>query len=184
MKCQKCGKSEVNFHYTANINGCVTETHLCLICAKESGYDIGQMLDTNRLTGFDSIFGNNMYADFNSMFDRILPVRGISGFVPMAVPMIAADAMFPFTLHSRKGMINKETPCSCGCEGKATLNANVEADEEMSKRRELNAAMRIAVENEEFEKAAELRDQIRELEAGRSMKCDSETTSQDSPPVQ
>ena len=201
MKCQKCGKNEVNFHYSSNVNGCVTETYLCSSCAAESGYNLNKMLD------FDSFFGSDPFAGF------MFPTRGISGFLPMAVPVVRANTMFPGQLFdlltTQPGMskINQETPCKCGC-GKTGVNytgvdnTGIEVDEEMSKRRELNAQMRIAIENEEFEKAAELRDKIKELEAkktrdtvsppetegspetGRSTKCDSETTSQDSPPVQ
>ena len=196
MKCQKCGKNEVNFHYSSNVNGCVTETHLCTSCAAESGYNLGRMFDLN------SIFGHDTFSDL------MFPMRGISGLLPVAVPVIQPSTMSPGQLFdlltTQPGMsrISRGTPCKCGC-GKTTVeNASIEVDEEMSKRRELNAQMRIAVENEEFEKAAELRDKIKELEAnktretvnppetdsfsdtGRSTKCDSETTSQDSPPAQ
>jgi len=163
MKCQICGKNEVNFHYTSNVNGCVTETHLCSVCAAESGYDIGKM------------FG------FESGFDGILPLRELSGFMPMLVPFMSTNSMLPFTMKPRLGMI-EQNPCQCGCGQKISKNENpgVEVDEEMSKRRELNAQMRNAVENEEFEKAAVLRDKIKELEAGRSKSCDTETILRDS----
>ena len=179
MKCQKCGKNEVNFHYSSNINGCVTETHLCSQCAAESGYDIEQMFE----------MGN--------VFESMLPVRGnLSGFIPMAIPMIGANSLFPFTRTPRRGMIGQGEQCTCGCGQKVINNSNVEVDEIMSLRRQLNAEMREAVEKEEFEKAAELRDKIKALEsagaeqksslqeAERNEKCDSETTSQDSPAAQ
>ena len=196
MKCQKCGKNEVNFHYSSNVNGCVTETYLCSSCAAESGYNIGSMFD------LDNIFGRDTFNDL------MFPMRGISGFMPVAIPMIQTNTMSPGQLFdlltTRQGMgkISQGTPCKCGCGKTAAENFNIEVDEEMSKRRELNAQMRTAVENEEFEKAAELRDKIKELEAnktretvsppetesfsdtGRSTKCDSETTSQDSPLAQ
>ena len=173
MKCQKCGMNEVNFHYSKNVNGSVTETYLCSQCATESGYDIGKMFNLGQLNELGSIF--------NGMF----PTRsGISGFMPMAIPVMQSKTMFPFTTPSHRGMIVNSDPCGCGCGNNSTKVSNVEVDEEMSKRRELNAMMRAAVEREDFEKAAELRDQIKDLEARRDLKCDSETTSQDSPPVQ
>ena len=148
MKCQKCGRNEVSFHYTTNVNGCVTETHLCSQCAAESGYDIGQMFD----------MGN--------FFDGMFPMHGeIGGFMPMAIPVMRTNAMLPFTMQRRTGMIEQGNPCDCGCGKGATRENNVEVDEVMSKRRELNIQMRAAVEKEEFEKAAELRDKIKELEA-------------------
>jgi len=168
MKCQKCEKNEVNFHYSSNVNGYVTETHLCSGCATESGYDIDKMFD------FENIFGG------------MLPMRRrVGGFLPVAIPVIEAGAMFPFTFRPRAGMIEKQSTCGCGCsetaQGKipqeetaqgetaqdvtAKKEAKVEVDEKMSKLRELNMQMRTAVEKEEFERAAELRDEIKALKA-------------------
>ena len=172
MKCQKCGMNEVTFHYSSNVNGCVTEKHLCSKCAAESGYDIGQMFDMGQL------------AELGNFLDTMLLIQ--SGFVPLAIPKMQSGAMLPYTTRHQAGMIGRTDNCGCGC----AKPSNVEVDEEMSLRRELNAQMRVAVANEEFEKAAELRDKIRQLEAnkasvtGRSVTCDSETTSQDSPGAQ
>jgi len=167
MKCQICGKNEVNFHYTSNVNGCITETHLCSVCAAESGYDIGKM------------FG------LENVFDGIFPVREMSGFIPMLVPLINSNSTFPFTMKPGLDMIEQKN-CRCGCGQQTSIieNPRIEVDEEMSKRRELNAQMRIAVENEEFEKAAVLRDKIKELETGRKLQCDTEINSEDSPTAQ
>jgi len=181
MKCQKCGINEVSLHYSSNINGSVTETHLCSKCATETGYDIEKL--------FDLELGN--------IFDSMLPMRSaINGFIPMAIPMVAANSMFPFTMMSGRGMIGQGEPCTCGCGQKVLRGTNIEVDETMRQRRELNAQMQEAVAKEEFEKAAELRDKIKALEsagvqqsgsqqqAERTEKCDSETTSQDSPGAQ
>ena len=178
MKCQKCGINEVSFHHSSNVNGCVTETHLCSKCAAESGFDL------------EKIF------DFGSIFDGMFPVRSLGGFMQVAIPMLSADSMFPFTMRPLTSMIEQGTSHECGCGGSAMREANIEVDEEMKMRRELNAQMRVAVANEEFEKAAELRDKIRALESadaqqtcgmsdtGRKEQCDSETTTQDSPTAQ
>jgi len=122
-------------------------------------------------------------ADFGGLFEGMLPMRsGISGFMPLALPAIETDTMipfmaadnrfpfiqanvmFPFTLQSRPGIIEQDNSCSCGCGQNRTMGKDAEVDKEMSLRRELNKQMRVAVENEEFEKAAELRDKIKELE--------------------
>ena len=39
MKCEHCGNEEVSFHYTSNINGNITEKHLCSQCAGKFGID-------------------------------------------------------------------------------------------------------------------------------------------------
>ena len=38
MKCDNCGKNEVTFVYQSNVNGNVTERHLCTDCAEKLGY--------------------------------------------------------------------------------------------------------------------------------------------------
>jgi len=187
MNCQKCGKNEVNFHYSSNVNGCRTEMHLCSACAAESGYDINKMLDPAGLSDTAGLFGSGQLSDF------ILPIRSLGGFIPMAIPMLRSAGAFPFTTQSNTGMMEQATPC--GCSGTGAKELNIEVDEDMKHRRELNALMRIAVANEEFEKAAELRDKIKALEAKitetigspgteGTKKCDSETTTQDSPTAQ
>jgi len=170
MKCQKCGRNEVNFHYSSNVNGNVTEQHLCSSCAEEAGYDMRRMFDQT--------------VDFGGLFGGMLPMSsGVSGFMPLALPAIETDTitpfmaadsrfpfiqanvMFPFTLQHRPGIMEQDNSCNCGCGQNKTKGKDVEVDKEMSMRRELNKQMRIAVENEEFEKAAELRDKIKELES-------------------
>ncbi len=37
MKCDRCGKNDATFYYKSNINGRVTETHLCPDCARRHG---------------------------------------------------------------------------------------------------------------------------------------------------
>jgi len=145
MKCQKCGKNEVNFHYASNVNGSITETYLCSVCATESGYDIGQM------------------------FDSMFPIRGVSGFMPMAIPMVQTYAQLPFIMQPRAGIgstpaLSRAESCECGCTLSSPGVMDVEVDEKMIKRRELNMQMRAAVEKEDFETAAKLRDKIKELE--------------------
>ena len=47
-KCDNCGREEVNFHDTSNINGKVTEKHLCSECAAKLGYADDMCIDTDR----------------------------------------------------------------------------------------------------------------------------------------
>ena len=146
MKCQNCGKNEINFHYSSNVNGCVTEAHLCSECAAKSGYDIERLFDTESL--FDSVFS-----------------RGFSrAFLPM--PMFGFGLLPTRALRSEAGLPADE--CGCGCETKEKEATEGHVDEDMQKRREINAIreqMRLAAESEDYEKAAELRDRARQMEA-------------------
>jgi protein arginine kinase activator len=152
MKCQNCGRKEINFHYSSNINGCVTETHLCSECAAKSGYDIEQLFDTG------------------SIFDRFFPIiNGRGGFLPVTIPLMGYNMVSPFALRPYTGRRIKASTCDCGLETKTeektTEAQTANVDDDMRKRRELYAQMRAAADNEEFEKAAGIRDEIRKLES-------------------
>ena len=158
MKCQNCGKNEVNFHYSSNVNGCVTETNLCSECAEGAGYDMNALLNKG------------------GMFSELFSVFGGGGLLPAAMPglaMISPSTAFPRIMRIRMGPAEMYAPqmfstaqipaCGCGCQSPPASTGDVKTDEAMTKRRELNMQMRKAVENEDFEKAAELRDKIKEL---------------------
>lgn len=165
MKCQNCGKNEVNFHYSSSVNGCVTEAYLCSDCASKSGYDFESMFDV-----FDT----------GSFFDGVFPVFGrMSGLRP--APMMRYEA-FPFFVRPRIGVLARQSGCETaqpdsraeaaaesGTEAQtAAQTAEEQVDGEMKKRRELNMLreqMRIAAEKDDFEKAIELREQIKGMEA-------------------
>ena len=175
MKCQKCGNNEVNFSYSSNINGNVTETNLCSKCATESGYD------------FEKIFNNEHDFAMDEMFDRMFTMpRRTNGLMSMAIPMIPASTVFPFIVRPTNGMIEQKNSNSCGCESScgnhATQDRDVQVDENMKMRRELNAQMRVAVASENFEEAAVLRDKIKAI--GGSQQCNTEESSQDSASAQ
>ena len=148
MKCQNCGKNEINFHYSSNINGDVTETHLCSECAAKSGYDLERVFETQ------------------NVFDGFFPISMRRAFLP--IPILDFGIASPFGSWRQVGLPSAECGCDGACEAPLKENPGVPVDAEMQKRREINAMreqMRRAAENEEFEKAAELRDEIRKMEA-------------------
>jgi hypothetical protein len=122
----------------------------------------GGMLPMQGMNNMNSI--QDMH-NMRGMHDMLDMLGEVSGFMPLAIPVIKANAVFPFTMRRNPGMIEQENTCNRNCGKSAAREGSTEVDEVMSKRRELNMQMRAAVENEEFEKAAELRDQIKELEA-------------------
>ncbi len=147
MKCQNCGKNEANFHYMSNINGNVTEQHLCSECAEKLNYNKSFAYSSGRMF-------NDMLSDF---FDR--PFRMLS---PWSGFGFAMPTFFGSTALPEETFKTEE---SCKTEEKPAEQAEV--DPEMQKRREINELrekMRAAAEAEDFEKAAEYRDSIREME--------------------
>lgn len=155
MKCMNCGKNDVNFYYTSNINGKVTKQQLCSECAEKLGYTqkMGSMFGgTGRM--MNSMFGDRFFNDF---FGRALS--------PFAGFGLEAPRFF-----STPWLDSHEEGCSCTggtCEESAKPAEKENVDPELNRRREINALrhqMHAAAKAEDFEKAAELRDKLRKLE--------------------
>jgi protein arginine kinase activator len=145
MRCENCGREEVNFHYRSNINGKITEKHLCMDCAAKLG-----------LTDRDHFFRPDL--PLEEMFLRMFGMRpdprlfgGFGMFLPtFFVPAVVAQPRAP--LGEPVIPPDEKLP---------------EVDEEMKKRREINILreqMYKAAAEEDYEKAAALRDCIRKLE--------------------
>ena len=157
MKCEKCGKYEATCHYTSNINGKVNEQHLCSECAGEFDFGHSFFAEADRMfeqafAGFDSFFGmpRRALSPFGfgwAMPSLMMPRPYISGNTAAATAVAPAETAEP-----------AET---------AQAAEPVKADPELAKRREINELreqMRAAAEAEDFEKAAEIRDKLRELD--------------------
>ena len=124
MKCENCGNHEASCHYRVNINGEVSEMHLCPDCAGEQGL----------LRAFD-------YDPFESLLEDFFSPR-----FSLGGTMLRTQPRF------------------------RTAAKPIAADPALNKRREketLRYELEEAVKNENYEKAIELRDKLREMDAGR-----------------
>ena len=145
-KCDNCGKNTVNFYYRTNINGKVTERHLCQECAEKLGAEQEFARETAGM--LDSFWGEteSFFPGTRRMFS---PFEGFGFAIPaLIMPQIRFIA----------GGDEAE---------KAPGKEKAAADPEMEKRRQVNmlrTQMSEAADAEDFEKAAELRDKIRALE--------------------
>lgn len=171
MKCQKCNKNEANTHVKRVINGEFEEYHLCSECAKEMGYG-------NAFSGFGPSFADDFNSLFGSFFENALPARtqatrcetcgttyndiARTGMVGCADCYdIFADRLLP-TIRRVHG-----NTAHCG---KNSLSyKKIENEPEPEKKTEseldkLKAELDEAVKAQEFEKAAQLRDMIKEKE--------------------
>jgi len=152
MKCQICGKNEVSFQYTSNVNGCVTKMELCADCAAKSGYDIDKIFDLDN--GYD--FG------VPGAFKNLMP-KLVSGkfFTPVVMP--ASAFILPIKAlaepESKPDGRNMGEQCSC-----CNSIENPAVDSEMAERRELYVKMRMAADKEDYEMAAKLRDELKSME--------------------
>ena len=153
MKCENCGKNEVTFVYQSNVNGHVTEKHLCAECAEKLGYS--QKLAAHSRQMMQGLFGGGLFEDFFTpmpsllgRMNRLLEDPFDDFFADM--PALGAPA------EREEGPQKSQDTLLEG-----------EEQNQLSKTRQLNA-LRLekerAVQEENFERAAELRDQIHALE--------------------
>ena len=158
MKCENCGKNEVTFVYQSNINGKVEEKHLCSECAEKLGYTQRVNAHSQRMMqnffGSNSLFGSGFFDDFFS------PIPSLMGRV-FEDPFDDFFADMP-ALSAAPARQQEQT------ETKKEDLVGQEEQSRFSYLRQLNALkmeMKKAVHQENFERAAELRDQIHKLES-------------------
>ncbi|MCL2563426.1 MAG: UvrB/UvrC motif-containing protein [Oscillospiraceae bacterium] len=131
MTCQYCLAKEATIHYRSNINGQISEQHLCAACAQ----DIEGGLFAHALAGpMEMLLGGGFFA----------PSRGAGRPLcdPCNTPPLVGDT----------------------CPSVPAF----EADDTLKQRRTINALrqeMQTAIEAEQFERAAEIRDEIHRLES-------------------
>lgn len=153
MKCEHCGKNEVTFVYQSNVNGQVTEKRLCAECAEKLGYT--QRLAAQGQRMMRGLFGSGLFEDF------FTPVPSLLG----GLNRLLEDPFDDFFAD----MPALGAPAEAKQEAPKAQEALLEQEEqnEISRKRQLNALrmeMQKAVQEENFERAAELRDQIHSLE--------------------
>ena len=146
MRCDRCGKNEATFDYKSNINGKVTQVHLCHQCAEELGYT-----DSFRSAGMTGgLFGDFFSRPFGMLepFFSGLGSRMLTEF-PEPVDVL--------------GQARESTPAQ---EDTGDLLPRDEQDAltRQRKRNALQTQLNLAVQEERFEEAAKLRDELKALE--------------------
>jgi len=160
MLCDICNKNDAIVHYAEVINGEIKKLNICEHCAKDKGFgaevtfSLGDMLsgmiddpskDVDRMPlKEDKCNACNMtYEEFKKS-GRLGCDKCYKSFEKKLIPLL--DTIHKHTRH--KGKVPK---------------AYKDKFIKIEKIRELNKKLKEAVENEEFETAAVLRDKIREM---------------------
>lgn len=146
MRCDRCGKNEATFYYKSNINGKVTQVHLCPQCAEELGYT-----DSFRSAGMTGgLFGDFFSRPFGMLepFFSGLGSRMLTEF-PEPVDVL--------------GQARESTPSQKDA-GDLLPRDEQDALTRQRKRNALQTQLNLAVQEERFEEAAKLRDELKALE--------------------
>ena len=144
MICEKCKKNTATIHYKQNINGESREIYLCPQCAREEGIMMGnifQMFNTPyKSTQKATCPTCKQSLDFYRKTGRFSCPDCYSAFSD------SAEGIFR-KLHKSTSHKGDMTPVP-------------------SKIEKLKTELREAIESENFERAAQLRDEIRAMEGG------------------
>lgn len=167
MKCQHCNNNEATTHIKKNINGNVTEMHLCHNCAKE----LGVIEDFSPESFFnDTFFGNFLSAGVPAM-------NILSGIDHCEY---CGSTFNDIVKNGKVGCANcydkfeeKLQPTITKMHGNAkhigknvTYTEEKEVEPEISELEKLKNELKLAVKEQRFEDAAVLRDKIKEMNEG------------------
>ena len=166
MLCQNCGKYEATTHVKRIINGESAEAHLCSDCAHALGYNdvFGGFGNTfSDLLG--SFFGEPAVSALSSRTVRCEKCGNTFNDIVNNGKLGCADCYTTFydkLLPSLQRIHGKTRH-----EGKVPLVRNASAEmPKVDKMAILEEELKRAIENQEFEKAAELRDEINRMKEG------------------
>ena len=169
MKCQKCGKNQATTHIKTVTNGEYAQYELCSQCAKEMGYtNIFSDMENEFSSFLGSFFGNALPArsqatrceSCGSTYNEIAK----TGHVGCANCYdIFGDQLMP----SIRRMHGNTTHCGKvphSIEYTQVKDITVEEVPEKTDVEVLKEQLQKAIKDQNFEKAAELRDKIKEME--------------------
>ena len=142
MKCEHCGKNEATFYYKSNINGKVTQLHLCADCAEALGYTENLYKGMRPM----SLFGDDFFTRPFGMLEDMMNRFGSR--------MLTE---FPAPTEPEEG---QQTPAS------HQELVNEQERQQLQTQRQKNALehqLQTAIQEERYEDAAKLRDEIRGL---------------------
>lgn len=151
MKCEHCGKNEVTFVYQSNFNGKVTEKHLCGECAKELGYAKQFAEHQHMMQGF---FGRGLLDDFFSPMPSLL--GRMNRMLEDPFDDFFAEMPALSTAQKSQEQTKQEDLVDAGEQNRFAR---------MREKNALRMEMKRAVREENFERAAELRDRLRAMES-------------------
>lgn len=152
MMCQNCGRNNANVMYKSVVNGNRTELYLCDKCANKM--NIGMNFDF----GVNDIF-SSFFDDLGGL--KMLTMPNLMGRENFMLPGFASGYEAEDSLDELDGILEKNRQ-------KRNAKKEVEAKEtkvkEVSEVDKLKAELNECIKNEEYEKAAVLRDKIKNLE--------------------
>jgi len=160
MKCDHCNK-KATVHLTEIVDGKVTEMHLCEECAREKSVQMEQQFGLADLLAGLSDFGKQV-KDYEKVKAECKQCQLTYDDFKKFGRLGCSECYQSFRTHL--GGLLKRIHGSSKHLGKAPENLPKTVRKKAAGLDELRQELHAAVEREDFEKAAELRDKIHEME--------------------
>jgi len=161
MQCDECGENEAILHLTQIVDNHMSTTHLCEACAAEKGVETGQANVPFALTDFLGRMGGDEAAPSPCAYCG-LPFDEFKKSGRLGCPQCYSA----FETHLRS--LLRRLHGAVQHTGKVYLSPDPTQAQRQERLAGLQRKLSRAVETEDFERAAELRDLIRELEGAGS----------------
>ena len=170
MLCQKCSKREATTHIKRVINGEATESHLCRECASVLGYDgLFSPFDLSIPNIFSNFFSDSILSLASANEERCEKCSSSFDDIVRSGMVGCADCYEKF--------YDRLLPSIQRIHGKAKHAGKVPAEAEKTEKNEIidnsklinekEEQMKKAIEVQDFESAAVLRDEIKALKEGK-----------------
>lgn len=163
MLCENCGKNEAAIHLTQIQNNEMTTRHLCEGCAEGMGLSSGSSASAP-LADFIAQMGKGMLGETVSSAGTC-PACGLSIADFKKTGRLGCARCYSVFDTSLRGLLRK-LHGGTQHSGKVYLPPHPSESDRTARIVSLRRSLTRAVEQEDFERAAGLRDQIRRLEAG------------------
>ena len=167
MLCDVCHKTEATVHLTEIINDQITELHLCEECARQKGSQMEQHFGLADLLAGLADLGQQFEAQGKT--EAKCPNCGLTYQDFRRIGRLGCSECYQ-TFKDSLGVLLKRIHGSTQHLGRAPVKKVTLVEKKKSETDTLRAKLQTAIEMEEFEEAAKLRDRIRALEAKKRKK--------------
>lgn len=155
MLCENCGKNVATVHYEQIINGVRTEKHLCAECAEK--------LEMGNMFFEPGNFFAPLFSDKVRRTARVCKNCGCTEREFLDTQFVGCPECYETFADLIEPMVQR---IHGSTKHKAAKIASNDTRDELNETDKLKKELQDAVDKQEYEKAAKLRDRIKELENG------------------
>jgi protein arginine kinase activator len=163
MKCQKCLSEEAVVHLTQIVDDQMKTLHLCEKCAAEQGLETSTVPENFALTDFLAQMGPEGKGSTEEATDRTCSFCGLTFGEFKETGRLGCPHCWTSFEGELRGLVRRIHGSSQHL-GKVYLSPDPSVSEREKRLEALRRKLQRAVELEDFERAAELRDEIRATE--------------------